>query len=387
MRLLGFARRGLAVGGGGRGGPGRPRAARGAARMTPLAEPRATAEREAPADGGTVLSIQYLRGLAAMAVAAVHLVGRSGSLFETGAAGVDLFFVISGFVMWTIASRRPVAPGRFLLDRLTRIAPPYVLLTFVVYLVAVGVPGVFPNMRTNLSHAVLSALFIPHTDPLGTAFPQLAPGWTLNIEVFFYAAVALALLLPARARLRTLTIGLALLVLLGLAVDTTNATVNAYTSPLLMEFVAGLWLGLAWERRLLPRAPLGLAAALAGLLLLAAWEVLRGDLPGLSRVLVWGVPALLIVGGLLAIERDRGLPRSRALLALGDASYAIYLVNVLVVGIAWRLFDDLPFPLYMAVGLVASAAAGFLFRWTVELSLTRAARRLADRPSPVARPA
>src|SRR6185437_14266264 len=67
--------------------------------------------------------IQYLRALAALAVVVFHAAERTGAHFAIGAAGVDIFFVISGFIMWTIAQARPVAPGRFLRERLERIAP------------------------------------------------------------------------------------------------------------------------------------------------------------------------------------------------------------------------------------------------------------------------
>lgn len=336
--------------------------------------------------GGVVLSIQYLRGLAAVAVALTHLVGRAELHLETTAAGVDVFFVISGFIMWTVTAGREVPPGRFLLDRLTRIVPLYVLLTFAVYLVAILVPAAFPNMRTSLSHAVLSALFIPHTSPAGTPYPQIAPGWTLNIEVFFYLVVAAGLWLglSEQRRLWTYTAGLGLLALIGLLTRSDVVAVNSYTSPLLLEFVAGLWLGVAWQRGLLPRAAWGWAALLAALAALTAWELADGTQAIEVRVLVWGVPSVLIVGGMLTLERRLGMPRWRLGLLLGSASYSIYLLNVLAVGATWRLVGWAPLPVYYAAATLASAAAGIVLWWLVERPLSSAVRRWFHRPAPMA---
>ena len=102
-----------------------------------------------------------------LSVTIYHIGNHASVSFEVGAAGVDLFFVISGFIMWTLTVGKRSGSGPFLADRVTRIAPPYVLLTVLTYLTARYIPAVFPNMRTNLPHAALSALFVPHVDPQG----------------------------------------------------------------------------------------------------------------------------------------------------------------------------------------------------------------------------
>ena len=350
---------------------------------------------------GVVQSIQVLRGLAALSVVLCHAIGRAGDALETAAVGVDVFFVISGFIMWTItasgtasgSASGPVTPGHFLLDRLTRIAPPYVLLTFAVFLLATLVPAAFPNMRTNLSHALLSALFVPHLSPLGTEYPQIAPGWTLNIELFFYALVALTLGAAPRWRLGLLAGVLSVFALVGMATvarpDATGGVAfGAYTSPLLLEFVAGLLLGVLWERRALPRAAIGGAMVAAGIGALVAWGVFLDTLPLDARPLVWGVPAALVVGGALAIERDAGarggMRAPRGLMRLGDASYALYLTHILTVGAAWRLAGGLPLPLYLLVAVTLSVLVALAFRRVVEAPLTRAVRRAVHRAVPPA---
>ncbi|MGH6808111.1 MAG: acyltransferase family protein, partial [Ensifer adhaerens] len=92
----------------------------------------------------TIHGIQYLRALAALGVVLFHAAERTGHHFAIGAAGVDVFFVISGFIMWVISDRRPVAPLSFLKERLRRIAPIYWLATVV--MIGGGVAGLFPNL-------------------------------------------------------------------------------------------------------------------------------------------------------------------------------------------------------------------------------------------------
>jgi exopolysaccharide production protein ExoZ len=333
-----------------------------------------------------ILSVQYLRGIAAMAVALAHIAGHAGLPGRTGAAGVDVFFVISGFIIWTVTAERRRTPGAFMLDRLTRIAPPYVALTFATYLVAVCLPGAFPHMRTSLRHAILSALFVPHQDLYGTAFPQVIPGWTLNYEIFFYLIFALCLKLAPRPRILTATAVLTGLATSGMLIGSRFAAMDVYTNTLLLEFAAGLWLGYARQRRVLPPYAWGFAALLLGLTMLAAWQALDGSDPTGWRVLAWGVPAVLIVGGAVTIERRQGFARSETLLLLGSASFSIYLVNVFVVAAAWRLLGAWSVPAYCLAALLCSTAAGILCWRFVELPLTRRARHWLHRPPSLAVP-
>ena len=277
-----------------------------------------------------------------MAVVVFHIASRPQLNMVTGAAGVDIFFVISGFVMWVVTSRRPTTASKFMADRVTRIAPPYILLTIVIYLLVVYVPSAFPHVLPNLPHFMQSVLFIPHTDPSGTAFPLIIPGWTLNYEMFFYLVFAGGLAAPAPIRIWIYTAVFGILVLIGLATHSSFAIINAYTDPQLLEFVAGLWLGMLWERDRLPRATWGAAAALGGLIMFIADQAFLDGQPVAWRVIFWGLPSAMTVAGFLTIERRWGIGRSRTLLLLGNASFAIYLVNIFVVGAMWRFVGPIP---------------------------------------------
>ena len=170
-----------------------------------------------PADRrATLYGIQYLRALAALAVVVFHAAERSGYAFAIGAAGVDVFFVISGFIMWVIADRRPLSPGRFLADRIRRIVPVYWLATGV--MVAGALAGLFPNLVLTVEHVVASLAFVPARSPsTGALWPVLVQGWTLNYEMFFYLVFAASLVLPARLRLPAMATVFAALVATGLS--------------------------------------------------------------------------------------------------------------------------------------------------------------------------
>ena len=157
--------------------------------------------------------------------------------------------------------------------------------------------------------------------------------------------------------------------------------VNTYANPLLMEFVAGLWLVVAWNSRKLPSKQWGGITFVAAIAAFTAWEMLYGTQPLGLRALVWGVPATLIVEGLLIIEQSVGLVRSRFLLLLGNASYSIYLVNVFVVAATWRVMRHAPVWAFFVTAIVASIVGGVIFWRVVERPHTRLARHQFYRPT------
>ena len=135
---------------------------------------------------------------------------------------MDLFFVISGFVMvwasWDTFGRwRAVAP--FVWRRIVRIVPLYWLLTAATVAVAVAAPGsVSDGVRDGWGYIAASFAFVPWRRADGFVQPVLRVGWTLNYEMLFYALVACALPLPRRVALPVLLAALAALVMAGQAV-------------------------------------------------------------------------------------------------------------------------------------------------------------------------
>ncbi|WP_440657858.1 acyltransferase family protein [Ensifer adhaerens] len=292
----------------------------------------------------TIYGIQYLRAVAALGVVVFHAAERTGHHFAIGAAGVDVFFVISGFIMWVISERRPVSPLAFLRDRIQRIAPIYWLATAV--MVIGGVVGLFPNLVLSNAHVLSSLLFIPMRSPSsGEIWPVLVQGWTLNYEMFFYAVFALTLLLPRSRRLPAIAGSFSALVAIGFAVDSDNALFVTYTRPIILEFVAGMIVAELWLRGRVP-------GAMSGLMLFA------GAFSGFAAVAVLHLPfdefilgplAVMLVLGTLALEAQGWFRPSRLPMMLGDASYSIYLWHTFAISVVVKACG------MMGIGLLTSA--------------------------------
>jgi exopolysaccharide production protein ExoZ len=338
----------------------------------------------------TVASIQYLRALSALAVLVFHVMDRRGGGFFIGNAGVDVFFLISGFIMWMVTCTRETSFKAFMVARLVRIVPAYWIVTLALVTAGLMAPDVFHQFRTSFGHILLSLLFVPHLNPAGEAYPVLIPGWTLTFEMFFYVAFGLCLWLAARARLWAVTGLLLALVATGVAVQFGSVALRVYTNPLLLEFLAGLWLGAAWTRRALPGRAWGLGLILLGVLAYVAVVAipLRAP-PGAGnfwRVMLWGGPGVLIVGGALAVEAHGGVPRIRSLLLVGNASYAIYLLHGALITLCFKLLPGAPVAILLPVCIAAGVGVGIGFHLWLELPVAGLLRRSRQAAPPAGAP-
>lgn len=343
---------------------------------------------------GQLQGLQALRGIAALAVVAHHAIEQSDGAagrfspdwFTTlGAAGVDLFFVISGFIMlWTSFphGREPLKPGTFLVRRITRIMPLYWLACAAV--LALAAAGFLKSHHYGAATIARSLLLLPGSGVIGVA-------WTLVFEIWFY--VLFALLLPWRSRwMMALGVPALLLIAATLApMLPPGPTRDLLQSPLPLEFCFGLWAALLAPRllkRTWPRwamAALGMLAVTA--MALAAWLVPHADTHGLphgSRALAWGLPALALVLAVLPLRQARG-PMMQAIVRLGDSSYALYLSHVFVMTAYGRLlrepaFGSLPqAPVVVAV-VALSVAVGFAVHFGIERPMTEWLRSVGQRP-------
>ncbi len=299
-----------------------------------------------PAAPKTYLSIQWLRAVAALMVVGYHLrvpLGRGGSplaIPEWLDGGVDIFFVVSGFIMWATTAGRDMTPREFYVKRLVRIVPLYWLLTAATVIGLLAAPSLFQSAKFDLQHVIASFLFWPWPHPvLGDLQPVLVPGWTLNYEMFFYLLFGAGLLLPEARRIPALC---ALLVAtVGFGLFATRGTALAfYGWSIVIEFALGLLVA-----RMLVGAPTSpRRGAMSGTLALAAGFIglaVVADLPPPAwRGLSYGIPAALVVWGAVTIEASGALRLRLPLLhRLGDASYAIYLSHGIVLsacGQLWR---------------------------------------------------
>ncbi len=327
--------------------------------------------------GPRLHAIQYLRGAAALAVCAYHALQWCDGGFDVGRAGVDVFFVISGVIMWRISSTQEPLAGQFLWRRFSRVAPLYWIATLLVAAIAPIWPGFLPEVRPGVAHLLLSLAFIPHLDPRGLPFPTLPPGWTLDYEMIFYLIVAAALALGLR---RVSVVCGALLTIVALGFIFPDSAYFLGANPMLLQFAAGIALAeAAMKGRLRDRA-LGLGL-ISGALLIWALVQLGGLFSELWRPLVWGVPATLLVAGALCLEGRTGQPPlagfpHRILTLLGDASYSIYLFHLPATAIVAHNLgyrDEAPF---FIVSMAVSISIGLLVHSMIERPLLARLRGL-----------
>jgi peptidoglycan/LPS O-acetylase OafA/YrhL len=286
--------------------------------------------------------VQALRAIAAVSVAFVHTANDAVTAGSDPAgviesvvrampwvAGVDIFFVISGFVIIHASGSLFAQPGgwaRFLRRRLTRIVPLYWALTALFLLTLVLRPMAVRGDIGGAGYILASFLFLPWPRPDGLMEPALGLGWTLNYEMFFYLVLTPFLLL--RRGRAVLASGLALCVLVAAGRYAGFGPQLAFWSdPIILEFVIGMGLALAVD------AGLRLPGWLRLILIAAAIAILHQQAggPGISRVLSFGLPgALLVMAAVTGRAPRPGSWPTRTLIRLGDASYAMYLFHPFV---------------------------------------------------------
>lgn len=289
-----------------------------------------------------IRAITVLRGIAALLVvlfhAALDVRGRGHDdvfpPFLFGAAGVDVFFVLSGFVMVisSVGEGRPMLAGRFCRRRIERIVPMYWLATL-----ATLVHQVLANRHSFLlddwpRHLACSLAFLPC---YRTALPLVVQGWTLEYEMAFYGMFALAL---AAGRVGAVQVLMVCCLVAGLCSFFGLPASGPYgSSSLLAEFSFGM--AVAFCRPSGLKGSTGMLAVLVGILALWCVESFLANPPA-WRLIVWGIPATLVVAGCCCIPNEWVPGASKAVerlwLPLGDASYAIYLFHILAFKIAGR---------------------------------------------------
>jgi peptidoglycan/LPS O-acetylase OafA/YrhL len=229
--------------------------------------------------------------------------------------GVDIFFVISGFVITLSAHRFIGQPGAFLWRRLLRVVPLYWLFTTLMVAALLLIPGGAKDTILDPAQILSSYGFFPLERADGRIAPVLSLGWTLNYEVFFYALAALCLALPRP--LLTLTALILSLGMLGLFIDFASPQIRFWTNPIIIEFAMGLALAQAWQRGWhRPHWGAALSILTLGMTLLIVL-----DATALPRAIAAGVPAMLIVAAGTLLCPHVKLPGQ----IWGDASYALYL--------------------------------------------------------------
>ena len=325
-------------------------------------------------------TVQALRGIAALAVVCNHI-----PAIENGAYGVDLFFVISGFIVCHVAA---ADPGRFMAKRLIRVVPLYWLCTIALFTLAAFAPHLMGATRADWVELTKSLGFVPYLKASGNVYPLLYLGWTLNYEMLFYVLFALSLLV-APTRPQWVAVPL-LLTLFGIGqlVSFDNVPLRFWTAPIVIEFVFGILAYGIWRRGLLTHLHPAIAVLLA-VGSLAVLVLVQPTSPN-ARPWQWGPPALIMFLATLSLE---GRWRVPALwLLIGNASYSLYLTHPYVI----QAFQKKVMPLdeftptkvsLMVAAAVLCCVIAVTFFKLVEKPSNLWLRRLLLRPRAAARPA
>lgn len=304
--------------------------------------------------------LQALRALAALLVLVGHVRAEAEHYFALvlpGAAipwtrGVDLIFVISGFIVSLSARRYARQPLRLLGRRIWRVVPLYYLFTLLMVAALIIAPGGVKETSLDLSGLMHSLGFLPHARPDGRIAPILSLGWTLNYEVFFYLLVALALTLPRPMIWACLAlIGFALPGLVG---QPTSVPGIFWTNPITLEFAFGILIARLWSGAR-PAASWPRAVAVGGI---GFALLILLDQTAPPRFLA----AVLPIGFCAAVA----MPFAQALTARGSLALNLYRV-MLLAGLSLALLLvamslGLTLPL---TALALSAASLFALIWFI----------------------
>lgn len=271
-------------------------------------------------------NIQALRAFAALNVVLYHTLVAAPSygypvsflkfIEDWGHNGVDVFFVISGFIMVYIQHQRPKSVGMFLKDRVIRIVPVYWLLTLFFGLILLASPTIFREVRYSTEWILASMVFVSAWT-LGKT-PLVYVGWTLEIEMLFYVLFACSLVLKKTFHA----------VMMCAALIATAVWLGS--SNILFEFIFGMFIGCFYLRKNLDRWFAWIIFIFGVVSLLATIGMNTSDYP---RVLVFGVPSIFIVLGCLYIPQTR----NKLTTALGNASYSTYLIQVFSIPAFYKL--------------------------------------------------
>lgn len=303
-------------------------------------------------------------------------------LFALGTSGVDIFFVISGFVMVvaTASGRHHVSPLAFGLKRIVRVMPLYWVATTINLVVLIALPAAVLHDELDLASIARSYLLIPSANIDGDIAPLLGVGWTLYFEMFFYLLVAISVALKARPIYFVSPI---LLVCYAASFWRQESwpPETVFLSPLVLYFLFGMIMGEIATRSVRGLRLLGLACIP---ILIATSSLIAVGLPvsfkGTSALgTAFVVSLTAVVASLSVID---GIKYPPWLLTLGAASYSLYLFHPIVgpaVAEGFALAGSELSWIALATGVLACTAASIFIYRILELPLTRRGYSWAQR--------
>lgn len=330
--------------------------------------------------------VQALRFIAALLVVITHSTFYASErlmhgmpYWHAGASGVNIFFVISGFVMVVSTSKlvgRSDGWSKFLARRLIRIVPMYWIATGAKLLVMLTAPGAVLHSKLTLGYVLASFLFIPTVNVEGEFKPLLAVGWTLYFEMFFYVLFALALFTRQN---RYVIVGAVLSLFAGVSLfrGKTWSPMTMFFDPLVLQFFMGMLIAAVVEccasinaiMQRYPAIPL-VSVGLGAAALLLLFDV---DWLWINFAFRTGIASMAIVLGVIWLEPLWGKKLPKSVLLLGDSSYSLYLFHPLVapaIPVVLFKIGVNNYPICILLSIVSVLIIGVLIHLLVERPLT-----------------
>jgi exopolysaccharide production protein ExoZ len=345
-------------------------------------------------------NIQALRGIAVLSVVLFHLVtiehkyGGTETIlpffFNFGLFGVDLFFVISGFVMVAITRGKFQDIKQallFLYHRASRIYPAYWIYSLFVLCVFLIKPSLVNSSQGSQVDILSSFLLLP-----SETLPLVMVGWTLIHEMYFYLTFFLVMLLIKERHLPFVILLWGIVIIfLNVFLELTSPFSRLVSHPLTIEFISGCFLAIIFFRennRLLETRSLLILTSICLIVSVygyCLYHQITGqiDPQGWWRILIFGIPAILLVFSFVNAERNGNILHS-SLVKIGDASYSIYLSHILTLSAAGRLWSMyyssnaaydkiIMIPLFLVLTIIVGIASYHF----IEMPLLRYSRRIA----------
>ncbi|MEE9335822.1 MAG: acyltransferase [Granulosicoccaceae bacterium] len=319
-------------------------------------------------------ALQYLRAVAALAVVYSHSVIQVDAyrphLAEWGSFGVDIFFIISGFIMVYI-SKPSDTPKDFFNNRIKRVVPLYWFFTLLMAAILLAAPSVFKTSVFNWQAFATSLFFIPGYSIANSAviWPIVAPGWSLNYEMYFYLLFAISLSISQAYRILFIATAITVVFTLSHLIDSSSAIGEFYKNGIVFEFVLGMLLAQMWKNGY------SIPQWAAALCIVGGFVVIFMQL-NLPRFFEFGVPAFFVVTGCTYLKTGA----NRFFLMLGDSSYALYLSHIFSFGVMRKtlppMLEDNSHAslLFVLISIVFCVAVSIVVHYAVDNWLLRKER-------------
>ena len=298
--------------------------------------------------------IQMLRGVASILVVLLHISVNSqeilgypflGNVFLFGGSGVDIFFVLSGFIITYSNFKyiaKPAGIGKFLKRRFVRIFPIYWIIITVFLMLQLALPAFYKtHFDTGIGNLLQTYLLLPGHIMLNGV------SWSLTNELFFYLLFTLALVIPNKKYSLYLLIGYFIFLLFYSifvpAIPDGNQFVGMLIFPMNIEFLFGVLIVIIVNKVpknwVYPLLITGILLFLTGAFLSINEIKVTGNNSNqaLSRVLLFGFPSFIIILSVVKLELNRAVKMHNIFLQLGDASYSIYLIHLPIVAAFFKI--------------------------------------------------